>query len=82
MAQVAVSEARKGIPEGERRQVSILPGIPIFPIVFWGLALLIDQFVDPWGTNVIAGIHLVLSLIWLVSVIRDTRTLAQIDQAT
>ena len=82
MAEVALSEASKGIPEGERRGVSILPGMPLFPLVFWGIALLIDQFVEPWGTNVVAGIHLVLSLVWLVSAIRDIRELSKIEHAT
>lgn len=80
--EVALSEARKGIPEEERRGVSILPGIPVFPLLFWGIALFIDQFVNPWGTNVVAGIHLALSLIWLVSAIRDTRELTKIEGAT
>jgi len=82
MAEVAVSEASKGIPEGERRGVSILPGIPLFPLVFWGIALLIDQFMYPWGTNVVGGLHLVLSLFWLISAIRDMRKLKNIDGAS
>ena len=65
--EVALSEARKGIPEGERKGVSIFPVLPIFPLVFWGIALFIDQFARPWGTNLVAGFHLALSLGWLVS---------------
>jgi hypothetical protein len=79
MAEVALAEARKGIPEAERRGVSILPGMPIFPLVFWGIALFIDLFVKPWGTNVVAAIHLALSLVWLISAIRHTRELSQIE---
>ena len=82
MAEVAVSEEHKGIPEGESRGVSILPGIPLFPLAFWGIALFIDQFVEPWGTNVVAGIHLVLALVWLVSAIRNIRKLAEVEDTT
>ncbi|HAK52773.1 MAG TPA: hypothetical protein DCM54_12850 [Gammaproteobacteria bacterium] len=80
--EVALSEARKGIPEGERKGVSIFPVLPIFPLVFWGIALFIDQFARPWGTNLVAGFHLALSLGWLVSTIRDGRELTKIDGAT
>ncbi len=82
MAEVALTEARKGVPQGQGRLVSIFPGIPIFPLAFWGIALLIDQFFLPWGTNLVAGIHLGLSILWLVSAIRDTRKLAKIEHAT
>ena len=82
MAEVAVSEARKGIPEGERRQVSLLPGIPVFPLLFWGIALLFDWISSPWGTLVIVGVHIILGIFWAVSIIRYTRALAQIDSAT
>ena len=82
MTEVALSESRKGIPEGERRSVSILPVIPLFPLVFWGIALFIDQFFEPWGTNVMASIHIVLSLVWLTSGIRDSRELSKIEGAT
>ena len=82
MAEVALLEARKGIPEGERRRVSILPVIPLFPLIFWGIALFIDQFFMPWGTNAMASIHIILSLVWLVSGIRDIRELSKIEGAT
>jgi hypothetical protein len=82
MAEVAVAEARRGIPEGERRGVSILPGIPIFPLALWGVALLGDWLVAPWGTIAIAGLHLVLGIIWAVSLVRNTKALAKLDGAS
>ena len=82
MAEVAVSEARKGVPEGERRGVSLLPGIPVFPLLFWGIALLIDWISNPWGTFVIGGTHIILGIVWTVSIIRNMRALARIDSAT
>ena len=82
MSEVALSEAKKGVPEGERRGVSILPGFPLFPIVFWGIALLIDAFADPWGTYMVAGIHVVLGARWGASTVRDTRALARLEDTT
>jgi len=82
MAEVAVAEARRGIPEGERRGVSILPGIPIFPLAFWGLALLGDRLVSPWGTIAMAGLHLILGINWAASLVRNTKALAKLDGAS
>lgn len=81
MAEVAVSEARRGIPVGERRGVSILPGFPIFPLAFWGAALLVDWLVSPWGTVAIAGLHTVLGMSWAASIFRNTKALANLDGA-
>lgn len=81
MAEVAVSEARRGVPEGERRGVSILPGFPIFPLAFWGAALVVDWLASPWGTIAIAGLHIVLGVIWGVSIFRNARALADLDRA-
>jgi hypothetical protein len=81
MAEVAVAEARRGIPEGDRRGVSLLPGFPIFPLVFWGAALLVDWLASPWGTIAVAGLHIILGVTWTVSIVRNTRALAQLDGA-
>ena len=81
MAEVAVSEARRGIPEGERREVSILPGFPIFPLAFWGAALLVDWLANPWGTIAIAGVHIILGIGWAASIFRNTKALAKLDSA-
>ncbi len=81
MAEVALAEARRGIPEGERRGVSILPGFPIFPLAFWGAALLVDWLASPWGTIAIAGLHIVLGIGWATSIFRSTRALGKLDGA-
>ncbi len=78
-AGVAVADARRGIPEEERRGISVLPGFPLFPLMFWGIALIMDRFVGPWGTYLIGGVHLVLAIKWGAAVIRDSRDLAKID---
>jgi hypothetical protein len=82
MAEVALSEARRGIPEGERRSVSIFPGIPVFPLAFWGIAMLVDWFATPWGTVSIASLHVVLGVAWAVSIFKNQRALAKIDRQT
>ena len=81
MSEVAVSEARRGIPEGERRGVSILPGFPVFPLMFWGAALLVDWLANPWGTIVIAGLHMIPGTAWAASIYRNTKALAKLDGA-
>ena len=77
--QAAVSDARRGISEGERSGVSIFPALPFLPLMFWGTALFVDRFVSPWGTLVVGGIHLVLGIVWGISTFRDSRDLAKID---
>ena len=47
--------------------------------MFWGIALIMDRFVGPWGTYLIGGVHLVLAIKWGAAVIRDSRDLAKID---
>jgi hypothetical protein len=43
----AVSAARRGSPEGQPGGVSLAPIIPVFPLAFWGAALLADVAVWP-----------------------------------
>lgn len=74
-----MSEARRGIPEGERRGVSIFPGLPVFPLAFWGIALLVDWGFYPWGTITVGGLHVILLVIWGLSIIRNMRALSEID---
>jgi hypothetical protein len=80
-AEAAVADARRGIPKGQRRGVSILPAFPLFPLVFWVIALLIDSVADPWGTLLIGGGHLILGVVWSVSIYRCRRRLAEMDGA-
>ena len=79
--QAALADALRGVPDGQRRGVSILPGFPLFPLAFWGAALLIDRFVSPWGTLIIGAIHVILGILWSVSIYRDRKRLIEIDQA-
>ncbi len=80
--QISLSEARRGIPEEERRSVSIFPAFPIFPLAFWGAAMLIDWLANPWGTYTIVGLHVILGLTWSVSIFRDLRAQNELQSDT
>jgi len=75
----AADAARRGIPEGERGGSSILPGIPVFPLTFWGIAWVIDRAASPWGTLVVGAAHVVFAGVLLVTIVRDVRDLRSID---
>ena len=72
-------EAYGGIPEGQRGGVSILPGIPVFPLAFWGIAWMIDRAARPWGTIVIGVAHVVFAMWLIISIARDWRFLRSTD---
>jgi hypothetical protein len=74
-AQVAVENARQALPGGHRRGISFVPVIPVFPLVFWGAAKLIDLVVDPWGTRIVASLHAVFAVILVASIVRDSMRL-------
>lgn len=76
----AASEARRGTPEGKRGGVSLAPIIPAFPLAFWGLALLADVTVGPWGTVVVGWFHVVLGLMFVVCIVRDSWRLRAFDK--
>ena len=76
----AVKEARKGIPKGQRRGVSLAPIIPLMPLGFWSLALVIDVVIEPWGTWTIAGFHALFAIMLAISLIRNTFHLQSLDK--
>ena len=45
--------------------VSILPGFPLFPLVAWGLAAVLDSFRHRLGYYVIGGLHVILLVVAL-----------------
>ncbi len=53
----AIEDARDGLPDERIRGVSILPGIPIIPLLFLGLAALIDSWHSPYGALSVAILH-------------------------
>lgn len=76
----AVAQRRAGIPERQRSGMSLAPIISVFPLGFWGAALLADTFVGPWGTTVVGWFHAALGVLFAGSITRDVwrlRTLAR-----
>lgn len=65
-------EARQ-VPPERRGGVSVFPALPLFPLMAWGAALLIDRIVPPWGSRVMVAIHLVLVALFLVTTLRDLK---------
>jgi hypothetical protein len=81
-SQVALHGARRGVPEGQRGSTSIIPGITIFPLAFWGLALGINALAPPWGTYSIGGLHVIFLISLIPSIIRDHREIRRLDDGT
>jgi hypothetical protein len=54
VSQRAAEAVRRGTPEGQRGAVSILPFIPVFSVVLWGIAWLLDRAIDPCVTWAVA----------------------------
>ena len=46
--------------KGETGGVSIFPGLPVCPLVVWGLAALLDLIHDRIGYYIIGGLHVAL----------------------
>ena len=67
----SATAARRVIPEGQRGGVSLVPVIPMFPLTFWGFALVADAAVGPWGTAIVAWFHAALGLVFVASIARD-----------
>lgn len=78
-AEANLRGAKKGLPPEQRPGTSILPGIPVFPLAFWGIAWAIDLFMSPWGTLAVGAFHIVYGMILTVSVVRCIREINEID---
>jgi hypothetical protein len=69
-SRLALEDARRGIPEDHRRGVSFFPFvIPLLPLGFWGIAMVIDIAVNPWGTIVVGGLHAALGVLYLAYIV-------------
>ena len=51
--------------KGQTGGVSILPGFPVFPLIAWGLAALLDLIHDRLGYYIIGGLHVILLAVTL-----------------
>lgn len=78
--EVALEDARQPLPEAQRRGVSILPGIPVFPLAFWGLAWAIDQVVNPRGSTLVGAFHVTFGGFLVFAIVRDHREIRKIDR--
>ena len=66
-----VRNVHQPLPDGQRRGTSIVPVIPLFPLVSWGIAKTIDAGFAPWGTIAIGSMHGAFALVLVGSVCRD-----------
>ena len=60
-------EIRQGRRPANAR-FSFAPIFPIFPIFFFGLAMLVNLIVPPWGTRIIGGLHALLALLFIIAI--------------
>ena len=64
---------------GEVGGVSILPGVPLFPLAAWGLAALLNLIHDRLGLILVGGFHVLLFLAFLGSLVHSSRVLRRSD---
>jgi hypothetical protein len=60
---------------GESGGFSVLPGFPLFPLLAWGLAALLDRLYDNLGLIIVGGLHVLLLANFIVSVTRSLITI-------
>ena len=65
-----VDDTRNGIPDGSGKGVSIVPIMPVFPLVFLELSLMVDQAFAPWGTRFVSWLHVLLGLGFMGFILR------------
>jgi hypothetical protein len=51
--------------------MSAIPVIPLFPLLLWGVAKIIDYLITPWGTIVVGAAHAVFGVVLSGSIVRD-----------
>jgi hypothetical protein len=61
---------------------SVVPVIPLFPIVAVVLAVFIDEHAAPWGTRTVGGIHALLALTFLACIARELRRIRSASRPT
>jgi hypothetical protein len=47
------------------------PVFPVFPLLFFGVAKLVDLLLPPWGTNVVGMLHGGLLVLFIILILRD-----------
>ncbi|MCE9566745.1 MAG: hypothetical protein K8U57_32470 [Planctomycetes bacterium] len=64
-----LEDIRNPHPGGETRTVSCAPTL-LLPVPMFGVALLMDESVVRWGTELVAGLHLVLAIFLMGAILR------------
>ena len=72
-ADFAAEDALRGVPAEQRRGVSVFPILPVFPLILWGFAWLIDRAAGSWGSVIVGAGHLVFAVYLTVSIVRNSR---------
>jgi hypothetical protein len=75
----AVLDATDPRPYGRRGSSSCLV-ILVMVVTFWGAAKLVDLVIPPWGTIVVASIHVVLALVFVFFIVRYRWELRRIQR--
>jgi hypothetical protein len=66
----SVAAKRRGAQGGTGSGTSLMPGLIVMPLLFLGIALAVDHFVNPWGTRVVGtlsaamGVGFVMYIGW------------------
>ena len=79
-AERAASDAANRVPKAKRGGVSIAPAIPLFPLVFFGLAWVVDDRFAPWGSLVVAALHVPLFVAFVAFAVLSWRRLVAEDR--
>ena len=71
----ALQAHRIGTREGRNRpdsHMSVVPIIPVFPLLAFGLAKGVDKIASPWGTRLVGGFHALLAVAFVVTIVWQT----------
>jgi len=73
LVDLAARDYINGVPIEKRHGASLFPVIPLFPLAAWAMAVYIDKLISPWGSLLVAAVHAILSVAFIVSVVRNWR---------
>ena len=74
------AEALAGKPESDSSGVSILPGIPLFPILAWIFTWLSNKYISEHSFTISFYLHLLLLLVSIFLIIRSMDVLKNISK--
>ena len=77
---LAIEDELNHAPEDKRRGTSIFPGFPVMPLLYWGLAWLIDRLAPTWGTRIFLVLHVLLFIVSATVIARDILHLRRISR--